>query len=745
MKIIRYAAFALGSIAALIAAAVLYVAITFDAERLKVELKRVVQEQKQRTLEVEGQVDLSFYPNLGLSLGRVTLSEPGSADRFAELESARVSVAVLPLLSGELVVDEIRIDGARLSAVRLKDGRYNFADLLSNESRDNSPVRFDVAGFRLSNSSLSYRDEASGVELSLDGMQLTVGRIAQTARGKVQLSAHARSARPAADARLTLDASYDYDMVAGRYEIGQVALSLEGEAMDMQNLNGRFSADRLVMSGDGAMQIGKPALELSGRRAEDALSLGAASPAIAFDGSRWQADEAKLAFRLSAPARTVAADLALTGASYVVEDGVSATVTLKLDASEGSRNVKVSVASPVRVRPELPAVELPALEGELLASDPSWPAGSAKLTMNGRAAADFAQKRADLAVEGRLDEEPLSIKLAAMRFEPLALTLDVEAARIDIDRYIAPDTGDAAARPDDAAIDLSPLRALDAGGRVRIGALGAAGLKLDKVAADFKLAKGRLELAPYSAQLYQGRLDGRFIVNAENRRMALTQTLKDVDLHPLLSAAAGVDMLEGRGSLSLDLSGGVSSLAELKSSLAGSARVSLRDGAVRGINLAQSLREARAMLVGGQAAEQKARAGEKTDLSELSASFRIKDGIARNDDLKASSPFLRLAGNGQIDLPASSLDYHARVSVVATSKGQDGRALHDLAGITLPVRLSGPFGDLSYRLEPGNLIKEAARATLQDQGARVRDAATDRLRKGLGEGAGDALKGLIGQ
>ena len=36
--------------------------------------------------------------------------------------------------------------------------------------------------------------------------------------------------------------------------------------------------------------------------------------------------------------------------------------------------------------------------------------------------------------------------------------------------------------------------------------------------------------------------------------------------------------------------------------------------------------------------------GQKTDFSEMSASFKIAGGVAQNDDLKAQSPFLRLGG-----------------------------------------------------------------------------------------------------
>ena len=47
-----------------------------------------------------------------------------------------------------------------------------------------------------------------------------------------------------------------------------------------------------------------------------------------------------------------------------------------------------------------------------------------------------------------------------------------------------------------------------------------------------------------------------------------------------------------------------------------------------------------------QDAVQKAQQTEKTDFTELNATFQIADGIARNNDLDLKSPFLRIGGDG---------------------------------------------------------------------------------------------------
>ena len=83
----------------------------------------------------------------------------------------------------------------------------------------------------------------------------------------------------------------------------------------------------------------------------------------------------------------------------------------------------------------------------------------------------------------------------------------------------------------------------------------------------------------------------------------------------------------------------------------------MKDGAIKGVNLADSARNIKGAL-GGKSA--KPDPTQKTDFSELSASFKIAAGVAHNDDLKAASPFLRLGGAGNIDIGGNALDGFVR-------------------------------------------------------------------------------------
>jgi uncharacterized protein involved in outer membrane biogenesis len=129
MKALRILGLAFGVLLALVAVLLGALYALFDGEKLKAELTRVVMEQKQRKLDIAGPLELSVWPDVGIKLGRLTLSEPGGKEGFLALDAARVAVAVMPLLSKQVQVQRIEVDGLKATLVKRKDGTLNIADL----------------------------------------------------------------------------------------------------------------------------------------------------------------------------------------------------------------------------------------------------------------------------------------------------------------------------------------------------------------------------------------------------------------------------------------------------------------------------------------------------------------------------------------------------------------------------------------------------------------------------------------
>lgn len=354
----------------------------------------------------------------------------------------------------------------------------------------------------------------------------------------------------------------------------------------------------------------------------------------------------------------------------------------------------------------------------------------AKLSMDGKYRLSEGSLSAE--VNARLDDSNLKAKFTLA--EPYEFEASID--RLNLDRYLGAAEPQSAAqgkqqtaKNQDTPVDLSALKGINAKGKLQVGALEVHGLKLADVAAQLSAANGRVKVAPHSARLYEGTMSGEVAVDANRNHIALKEKLENVSIGPILRDFAAQDRLEGKGSVALDVTTAGASVNAMKRALAGTAKVQLRDGAIKGINLGEILRRARTALGGSQPAAQGQSAGDrtqKTDFTELSASFAIKNGVARNEDLDAKSPLFRLGGSGDIDIPASSLNYLAKASIVASAEGQGGRERDRLAGLTVPVRLSGTFEDLKYEVDYRAMAGAAAKSQ-------------------VGEKIKDKLKGLLGR
>lgn len=680
MKALRVVAIVFAAVLLALAGAAAWLYSTFDAARLKQEIAAAVAKQTGRTLKIEGELALGLWPDVAVNIGRATLSEPGGAAEFARLETARVAVAVLPLLSKQVVVREVAIDGLAVTVVKRKDGTLNVADLAAGGKEEKprdaavppAPT-IDIAAIRVSSARLDWRDETTDSAFSLADLDLSSGPVR---------------------------------FAAGRGGVEALTLSARGQR-DADAFTLRIEAPRLDIAPEGA-----------------------------------SGEMLRLAATLNGPGRKLAATLTLADIAGDAKSLKIGKFALDADARMNDAHAVAQLASPVALDLGKQTVALTQLAGRLDLTHPKLPMKTLALPLAGAASADLAQQSASLRLDTRLDDSTIKAKLDIGRFAPLALAFDLDIDTLDLDRYLPPEPkgaggggGAGTGKAQEAKIDLAALKGLNLKGTVKIGRLTAAKLKASDIRVRIEAKDGRLNVAPLSANLYDGRLDGTLAADARGNRFAAKQNLAGVRIGPLLKDLADKDIVEGRGDVALDVAAHGDTVAALKKSLAGTARVALADGAVKGINIGQKLREVRGMLKGGKDVGVASDATQQTDFSELAASFRIAAGVARNDDLTAKSPLLRLAGAGDIDIGNERLDYLLKASVVATGKGQGGGELDSLKGLTIPVRLTGPFAKPDWKIELAGLAGEAAKARIEEKKEEIKQKAEGKLK--------DRLKGLL--
>lgn len=749
---IRRVAIAVGALVLLLVVAVAVLLASFDADRFKALAVDWMKTERQRTLVIDGPVELSVFPRIAVKVSKLRLSEHGRSDEFAAIDEAALAVETLPLLRKQLVVDRISARGVRAVYSRDAKGARNIDDLFGagTEPPPAAPrapppaagaasVRLDVSAIQLDDLRLRVRDAMAPLEADLVLQSFSSGRIANQAKTPLALRASVQLAKPQA-LKVTLDgkatATIDLDKNAFALSDLKLAATLDGDAVKGLALD----ADGALAWDGAALRAGPLKLAVkSGQRGALALApstLQVKQLLFSSANQKVELDALKLAlagrqgpdmpFELTLDWPQLAVDaqslkgsalsgqLTLSGATSLSGKFQSSApsgnfdalrlpgVTLALQGKMGERKVDGTLKSDLLLHAGKGALAIDALELKATLADPGLQ--PLQLALRGRAQADA--KAAAWKLDGALNTNKFdSTGRVALSGKVPNIQAQARFDSLDLNKLLAPDKPAAATAPPsgpapaDTPVALDALNAVDGRFNVTAGAFAFRQYKVSDVKIDASLDAGTLRISRLAGRAWGGAIDASGSAEARSKRVAVKLVADGVNVNALLKDVAGKDLLEGTGRVSTDVNTGGATVGAMRSNLAGSVALRLQNGAIKGVNLARSFRQAKAALSGRQDAVSKAAASEKTDFSELSASARITDGVATSDDLDAKSPFLRLGGAGRFDIGRGLIDYTARATVVDTSKGQQGAELAALKGVTVPVHLSGPFEAIDWRIQ----------------------------------------------
>lgn len=789
-------------------AVVTWLVMGFDANRYKGVAIDWMQTHHHRTLAINGPIGLSLFPRLEITLADVHLSEADKPDEFAAVEHAELAVDVLPLLSRELVIGRVAARGVRATYLRNADGVRNIDDLLHAEAPadggngSKKPPRLDVSHVVLENVSLRVKDDLAHLAGTLALTSLTTGRLQDQTESPVAFDLQIDLSAPAAQGRLNGSTQLTPNLGTGSVALRDTHLNFNGDAAGMKAirlaLKGEAQWDgeaaaidaraltlNLAATAGGlqvadstlsiahfaynpqakALALEKLALALKGTQDAQPLNLTLDWPQLAASGEqlkgsafngrlqRGGAAPLDVAFKSGAPAGNFDAlrlpDVEATIASHGAQRKLDATVRtqLLLKTAQAPANGKGS-ATPA-------SVALDALTLQGLIENP----GLQPLKINAKGNASASAERAAWTLAGDFNGAAFNTDGTALlggtvpkvtakaRFDTLDLNRLLADAPAAAAAPPAPTASSGAAAPD-TPVDLGALRSLDGQFSLQADRFAMQHYQVAAARIDATLNNGLLRVTTLQGKVWGGSIDASALAEAATGRIGFKGTASGININSALKDVAAKDWMDGTARVTMDVNATGRSVNALKSHLQGSAALQVRDGAIKGINLAKSLRQAKAAIGLQQDAVQKASETEKTDFSELSASFQIADGVARNNDLDVKSPFLRLGGAGTIDIGQSRMDYLARATVTATAKGQDGADLAALKGLQVPVRLTGPFTALGWKIEWSSVVAGAVTQGLKNE---VRSRLEDKLGlKPADPGASapattpkDALKGVL--
>ncbi len=768
---IRRVAITLGVLILLAVAAGAWLIASFDPNRYKGMAVDWMKANRNRTLAIDGPVSLSVFPRVAVKLNQVSLSEAGRSENFAAIDQAALSVDLLPLLRGRVVIGRVEASGVRVQLLRDAKGKRNTDDLASPAAAAEAPgqkpaepaaaaggkpVDIDIDRITLTDLRARVKDEQAKLDGELVLERLVTGRIADGVASPVELAARVDFRQPAAKGTLSGKTTLTPVLATGSFTLADMNLAWKGDlpgasgvdasvrgAVALDGTKGALDAKKLevqLTARAGALQltgstlsvaafgfdptkqalhVEQLQLRLKGSRGKDPLSLELDWPRLDVEGEKLKGSalEGKLSlggelpliasFRSGAPTGTFDA-VALPG------------FEAKIGSSGTARTIDGTLRANLGLQPAKSALSLSGLDLKATVSDK----GLKPLALALKGQASASPQAAQWAVTGQLNANSFAIDgNANLSANPMFVKANARFDSLDLNTLLpdgasagtAPGASAPAPAPADTPVDLSGLRALNANVSLRAGALAFRQYRLSDARVEAQLDNGMLKVPVLQARAWGGTLDANALADARANRIAVKAVANGVNVNALLQDVAAKDILEGTGRVNVDVDTTGRSIGELRSHLRGTAALNLRDGAIKGINLAKSLRQAKAALSLRADASEKARQTEKTDFSELSASFQIADGVARSNDLDMKSPFIRLGGDGAIDIGRGRIDYTARATVTSSAAGQGGAELAALKGLTVPVRLTGPFDAIDWKIQWSAVAAGALQNKLEDK------------------------------
>lgn len=941
-KSIQLALYVFGGLISLLLLALVVIALTFNPNDYKQKIIDLVKQKKERTLKIEGDIHLAFWPKIGADLGGVSISEHKNSAEFASVGSVKVSLALLPLLKKELVVDKVYIDAAKANIIKYKDGTTNFDDLMSKDDEPSNEIKFDIDGVSVKNSALNYHDEAAHTQYHIAQFNLQSGHIALAKPFDLTTDFMVTSTQPKVSANAKIKGNFLADPKSKHFVAKGLSAAIKGDLFGGKNVD-------FLMSGDVDAKLESHEFLLddlkfvgSGQFNDAKLSVNLNAPQFSAQKDVVFGKKTMLSLVQEKAGDTLKANLDILDIKGSPKTLESSGITGNVSSLQGERTMTLQFSSPFNGSLEHLIFDLPKLVGSLEIKDPNLPNGGMKGSFNVLAHTDIKNELAHSQFSFSLDDTKLNgdvdvasfkkpnikfnlsadklnlnkllaksapvkkssdkpadlsamkallldgkVRVASIEYdkhrvsnlnvaikadgERLMLNdlnlkvddsqikggfaisnfakplyhFDLELDALDVDQYVSAGGAEAkantadkpfdlmalkalnadgklrignikygktkasnividlkadgqklnlnpfAAKIDDSqvsaivgitqfnnpiyhfnvnvdrldadkylskssssnkggadvAIDLSALKKLNASGEAKIGWLKLANVKTENVNLGLKVEGGVATLAPFSASLYQGNMSGLLKVDARaTPSIYFKQSMKDILIAPLLLDSINNDMLAGKGSLNVDINTSGNTVSALKKSLAGQASFSLADGALKGVDIAGGIRELKSKVNFLKAKDANADKSKKTDFSELTASFEIKNGVAHNDDLAMKSPILRLAkgdSRGDIDIANETIQYLAKPTIVKSLKGQEGADLDSLSGFSIPLKITGTFASPKYGMDFAAIGAALAKSNLLEKVGGEKAAAVKSL-VGGGDKV-DAINHLLGK
>lgn len=635
-------------------ATLVVVPFVVDVNDFKTQIEEVVESNTGRKLSIEGNIELSIFPWLGISTGKMTLNNPDSfiAEPFAQINETQIKVKVVPLLFKQVEVSEIVLNGLRLNLLKNPQGFSNWEDLLAlmqkQDDSKKSPLQLlQIAGVLVKDAQIAWNDQQTGQSIQIKDFNLNTDKVVFNQPINLMFGFSAFEPKLA----ITENVTFSGDLrIAEELDL----FKLKQFRMQSQTIGNFLPTGKLTATllGAASFDLKQQMLKFTPVHLEtDVLTISA--PTL----TAWLQDSVRLEASIHIP-------------NFNGVDFLRQYTTVKLP----------------------PMVDETAL---------TWLAADFRLNADANHA-----KLQNLAIQ--LDETTLQGVAQITNFSAPAINVNLALDKINLDRYFPPPQAEKplqdlnaapkAAAENAALFPLEKLKNLNLNGELRISDLKVKNLTMQGVRLFFNAKNGFVQSLQSVNRLYQGAYTGRIVVdaNSEFPVFSISQQLSHIQISSLLTDLTGESKFAGFVDMNSKLEAKGNTHAALKASLNGRLSFVGKDIFVRGFSLQKIIHNGKILLSNSPLPEDSQEA--QTAFPKVSGTAIISNGFLSNNDLSAAASKAKVAGMGWINLLSEQLDY--RVVAVLDHRETINRATNKpFNNPPVFINIGGTFDAPTYQVD----------------------------------------------
>ena len=614
-----------------LAIAVFVITRLIDPNDFKPEISAAARDNANLDLTINGNLAWTFWPSLGVQIGHTEARLVDDEELFAGIDSAHLGVALWPLFSGKVEMDEIRIQALTLNLIEGPNGpnweriaasetpEAETPDAAAEAESSGIDIPLSIPSIVISDANVRYRVLADGTDIVVEHANISAQNVSLDQPFPLQASLRYQDQ---SDIRIdtSIDTVLAMNLDKNIFKLSPLTIDADIGGVTITPLSVHTQMNVEAALDEDRVSVRELVLEAAGTRTSGGVDINQLSGKMIFAG------EIK-----TAP--------------------FDANAALK---SIGEAPIETSDAN---------ALKSVSLEAKLTGPENS-------IMLN-----------------------PLTIKLDSSTIQGSAGLADIDSGKIVFnlsldklvaDGYMPPDTGVAEESvvasnastgilpplSDETLLPLEDLRTLIIDGKLHVGSVSLMDIQASEMDFVVKANQGLMQLTQAQGKALGGTFSATASLDARTDTpvMTLSKKVTHVQVQPVATMALEDDLFTGILDMTLDFSSKGNSEKALVENAKGSTTFKLVDGTVRGANLHNTLvggindmlgayKQLAEFIPGQESGKLPLELSEDTKIIDLTGAAHLEKEIAYVDKLDAKLNRGAVDGAGHLNLRSEEFDF----------------------------------------------------------------------------------------